>query len=411
MIELRDVALQIGGHPLLTGINARIGTGEFVAVLGPNGVGKTTLLRSIAGLHKPSAGTIFIDGIANADLRPLERAGRVAFVTGDEAVFEALSVAEVVATGRIPYHRWWQWRAGADDERAIAAALASVRLDAFARRLFSTLSAGERQRVWIALGLAQETPILLLDEPTSHLDVRVAHEILELLHGLARAGKTIVCALHDVNEAAAYADRIAMLGEGRLLEFARPDDLLTGPALERVYGIRMERVRTASGRLRAFVLGSDRLLVMRRPNVRTEDPADDSAVLTAGNRDADRIVGRVKERRNDVVLHAREHLSVRAGRDEERVRQHCLGCVERGRVVFAQSRARIPNQDGRVVGGAVKHDVNAAMHFAVGRSEANAGEPENHQRQHRLTHRRVLHRAPESRESRDRRAAACRPAP
>jgi iron complex transport system ATP-binding protein len=258
MIEMRDVALQIGGHPLLTGISARIGTGEFVAVLGPNGVGKTTLLRAIAGLHKPSAGTIFIDGIANADLRPLERAGRVAFVTGDEAVFEALSVAEVVATGRIPYHRWWQWRAGADDERAIAAALASVRLDAFARRLFSTLSAGERQRVWIALGLAQETPILLLDEPTSHLDVRVAHEILELLHGLARAGKTIVCALHDVNEAAAYADRIAMLGEGRLLEFARPDDLLTGPALERVYGIRMERVRTASGRLRAFVLGSDR---------------------------------------------------------------------------------------------------------------------------------------------------------
>jgi ABC-type cobalamin/Fe3+-siderophores transport system ATPase subunit len=131
-----------------------------------------------------------------------------------------------------------------------------VRLDRFAQRLFSTLSAGERQRVWIALGLAQETPILLLDEPTSHLDVRVAHEILELLHRLTRAGKTIVCALHDVNEAAAYADRIAMLAESTLLEFAPPDELLTGPALERVYGIRMERLRSENGRLRAFVAGS-----------------------------------------------------------------------------------------------------------------------------------------------------------
>ena len=95
-------------------------------------------------------------------------------------------------------------------------------MERFARRLFSTLSAGERQRVWIALGLAQQTPILLLDEPTSHLDIRVAHEILDLLRGLARTGKTVVCALHDLNDAAAYADRIALLGDGTLLALPSP---------------------------------------------------------------------------------------------------------------------------------------------------------------------------------------------
>jgi iron complex transport system ATP-binding protein len=131
-------------------------------------------------------------------------------------------------------------------------------MEEFELRLFSTLSAGERQRIWIALGLAQATPILLLDEPTSHLDIRVAHEILDLLRALARAGKTIVCVLHDLNEAAAYADRIALLGDGKLVAFAKPDELLNDSLLESVYGIAMERVRLPDGRLRVFAHESDR---------------------------------------------------------------------------------------------------------------------------------------------------------
>ncbi|HEY4433258.1 MAG TPA: ATP-binding cassette domain-containing protein, partial [Candidatus Cybelea sp.] len=115
-------------------------------------------------------------------------------------------------------------------------------------------SAGERQRVWIALGLAQETPILLLDEPTSHLDVAVAHEILSLLRGLARNGKSIVCALHDVNEAAEYADRVALLGDGRLLTISAPDALRDGRLLQETYGI-------------AFTLRSALLPLLEHPHV------------------------------------------------------------------------------------------------------------------------------------------------
>ncbi|HEY2475706.1 MAG TPA: ABC transporter ATP-binding protein [Candidatus Cybelea sp.] len=241
MIELNGVALTVGGRTLLQGVDGGIAAGEFVAILGRNGAGKTTLLRAIAGLHRTASGAILIDGRQSDALHPLERAKRIAFVTGDEVFLEALLVRDVVAIGRFAHHRWWQWQAAADDERAVARALAAVRIEGLATRLFSTLSAGERQRVWIALGLAQETPILLLDEPTSHLDVAVAHEILSLLRRLAREGKNIVCALHDVNEAMEYADRIALLGGGRLLSISRPAELLDGRLLQETYGVAFTR--------------------------------------------------------------------------------------------------------------------------------------------------------------------------
>jgi ABC-type cobalamin/Fe3+-siderophores transport system ATPase subunit len=257
MIELRGVALRIGGHPLLTSVEAHVRTGEFVALVGPNGVGKTTLLRAIAGLHPLDAGMILLDGTAAEQLSGAARALRAAFVTGDEVVLDAVSVADIVSIGRFPHHRWWEWQTRPEDVAAVEQAVHAVRMEPFADRLFSTLSAGERQRVWIAMGLAQATPILLLDEPTSHLDVRVAHEILALLRELAAGGKTVFCSLHDLNEAAAYADRIALLGNQTLLALAQPEELLSGSLLESVYGIAMERVRLEGSRLRVFARGPD----------------------------------------------------------------------------------------------------------------------------------------------------------
>lgn len=253
MIALTHLALTAGKRTVLAGIDATFERGAFTAVLGANGAGKTTLLRGIAGLRAPAHGSIRIDGIDVHSLPATQRALRVAMIAADEVVLEGLTVREVVATGRFPHHRWWEWNERPHDREAVARALDDVDLVDFAGRPIETLSSGERQRAWIALGLAQETPVLLLDEPTSHLDVRAAHDVLRLLRGLCASGKTIVCVLHDVNEAAAFADRVALIGDGGIIAAGTCDAVLERTNLARAYGIAMERVSMPDGSVRLFV--------------------------------------------------------------------------------------------------------------------------------------------------------------
>ena len=252
MIAARDVTLGVPGRTLLEHVSFEATAGELVAVLGRNGVGKTTLLRAAGGLHALTAGTILLDGRPIDAIDPLERARIVAFMVSDDSAIESLTVRDVVAAGRYPYHRWWEWRETPGDTAAIEAALAAVDMTPFCSRRFATLSSGERQRIWLALGLAQEAPVLLLDEPTSHLDVRVSHEILHLLRIQARAGKTVICVLHDMNEALEFADRVMVLAQGSILTYDAPDAVAQSGLLGTAYGIELETVRSSTGAVRVF---------------------------------------------------------------------------------------------------------------------------------------------------------------
>jgi iron complex transport system ATP-binding protein len=256
MIAAQGITLKAGSRTLFQDASFTVERGEFVAVLGPNGVGKTTLLRALAGVRTPEQGSVRVQDRDIGALPAAVRARCIAHIAGDDLFIDRLTVRDVVAMGRYAHHQWWEWSADAADERAIAGALDAVHMQAFARRRFDTLSSGERQRIWLALALAQEAQVLLLDEPTSHLDVRVAHDILRLLRAQAQSGKSVVCVLHDVNEAIAFADRVLLLGCGRMLAFDSPERIAESGLLEQAYGIAMESVRLPSGALRVFPRGA-----------------------------------------------------------------------------------------------------------------------------------------------------------
>jgi iron complex transport system ATP-binding protein len=248
-LSLRDVTIAAGGTPLLKHLTFSALPGELIAVVGPNGAGKTTLLRTIAGFTPPRTGEILIDGIA-LDTRPSRRRARaVALIASDRDMPYGTTLRDVVATGRYAYAPWWTWSTSQSDDEAVHAALDRVDLRPFARRDFATLSSGERQRAWLALALAQDARLVLLDEPTSHLDPRHAIETIIAIRSIARDATTVVVVLHDLNEAAAMADRIAVVGQGRLLAFAPPTESLTPETLERAYAIPFERTETENGRL------------------------------------------------------------------------------------------------------------------------------------------------------------------
>lgn len=252
MIAARDLDLGFGKTPFLRTVSLQVEPGVLLAIVGPNSAGKTTLLRALAGQHRPHSGSVLVDGRPIAELGSKERSRRVALVEADGPVPDDVSVYDVVAMGRLPYRPWWSWSALDHDEAIIAHALQRTQLGELARRPFGALSSGERQRAWMALALAQQAQTLLLDEPTSHLDIRHAFEALGILRALTREGYAAAVVLHDLNLASAFADRIAVLGDGCLLVCAPPAQALDETVLRRAYGVTIRVRAETDGRVFAF---------------------------------------------------------------------------------------------------------------------------------------------------------------
>ncbi|WP_439333403.1 ABC transporter ATP-binding protein [Streptomyces cahuitamycinicus] len=228
------VSRRADGHLILDGVALAPETGSTVGVLGPNGSGKSTLLRLLAGLLTPTCGVVTLDGTPLGDLPRRTVARRLAVVEQQSDTQVELTVEDVVRLGRVPHRRAWT-PAAADDERAVRAALKRTGLDERSGRPWRTLSGGERQRVQIARALAQEPRELLLDEPTNHLDIHHQLDLLTLVTGLP---VTTVVALHDLNLAATYCDRIVVLCAGRVVAEGAPEDVLTAELIAEVYRVR-----------------------------------------------------------------------------------------------------------------------------------------------------------------------------
>jgi iron complex transport system ATP-binding protein len=246
-IALDGVTVRLGGRPVGREVTAQVECGEWVALIGPNGAGKTTLLRAIAGLL-PYEGHVSLVVRPAADLERRERARVLADVPQEPQTPPWLTVAEYALMGRTP-HLGPLAREGAADRDAAARALDRLGLEPFAERALGTLSGGERQRVVVARALAQEAPIVLLDEPTAALDIGHQQQALELLDALRSAdGLTLVAAMHDLTLAAQYADRVLLLAEGRIVADGAPADVLTESALAEHYGASV-RVVTLDDRI------------------------------------------------------------------------------------------------------------------------------------------------------------------
>ncbi len=249
-LEAADVSVRAGTRLLVEGLNARFAQGEFTAILGRNGSGKTLTLHTLAGLRAPERGSVSIDARSLSSMRRREAARYVGLLMQDLEESFVTTALEAVLIGRHPHMKAWQWES-AEDERIAREALARVNMQDFVARNTDGLSGGERRRVAVASLLAQAPDVFLLDEPTNHLDPHHQVAVLELFRQQANAGATVIATLHDPTLAARFADRVLLLfGDGRWRS-GPTRETLTAESLSELYLTPM--VEIASNGRRAFV--------------------------------------------------------------------------------------------------------------------------------------------------------------
>ncbi|MCJ0874453.1 ABC transporter ATP-binding protein [Streptomyces sp. AP-93] len=236
-LSAEGLTLAYDGRHVVDGLDVAIPPGKVTVIVGANACGKSTLLQGLARLLTPKEGAVYLDGEAIHALRGKDLARRLGMLPQTPSAPDGITVLDLVKRGRSPHQSWWrQW--SPEDEKVVADALAATGLLAEAERDLDELSGGQRQRAWIAMALAQDTPVLLLDEPTNHLDLMHQMEILDLVVDLnQQRGKTIVLVLHDLNHACRYADHIIAMQSGAVVAEGRPDEVITQRLVEEVFGL------------------------------------------------------------------------------------------------------------------------------------------------------------------------------
>ncbi|MYL33802.1 ATP-binding cassette domain-containing protein [Pontibacillus yanchengensis] len=226
-LQTKELTLAYGENTIINSLDIDIPEGEVTVLVGSNGCGKSTLLRSMARLLKPQEGGVILDGEAIAKLSTKDVAQKMAILPQSPVTPEGLTVLQLVKQGRYPYQSWFkQW--SKEDEEAVESALDATNMQEFKERSVDSLSGGQRQRAWIAMTLAQDTDIILLDEPTTYLDMTYQIEILDLLFELnEQDGRTVVMVLHDLNLAARYAHHIVALKDQSIYAQGRPEHVVT----------------------------------------------------------------------------------------------------------------------------------------------------------------------------------------
>lgn len=232
-----DVKLAYGDRVIIDGLSLDIAPGVITTVIGPNGCGKSTLLRSLGRLLRPQHGRVLLDGKAISTMKTKDVARVIGMLPQSPVAPEGLTVADLVARGRHPHQSWFQqW--SATDEAEVMTALEQTGIADLADRALDELSGGQRQRAWISMALAQGTDILLLDEPTTYLDLAHAVDVLDLVDRLhAELGRTVVMVLHDLNLAIRYSDELIVMRDGRIVAQGRPADIIDVALLREVFDL------------------------------------------------------------------------------------------------------------------------------------------------------------------------------
>ncbi len=236
MLVIEQLSVGYKRKRILQDLSLSFPEGGFTALLGANGCGKTTLLHTLAGLLKPEAGQVVLNGEPLKSLSSKQIARQLAVLPQVTTAPAGLTVRELVMQGRFPWQNWWrQW--SDEDEAAVEAAIAATGIADYLDMPLEQLSGGQRQRCWIAMTLAQDTPLLLLDEPTTYLDISHQVELMNLIASLRLKGKTIIAVLHDLNQAATYADHLVMMKGGNVYAQGDVDQVFTPQNLKAVFDL------------------------------------------------------------------------------------------------------------------------------------------------------------------------------